>query len=251
MTRKDFAQALSLSPAWATQMLSHQRDLDPTLVGAIAEALRLDPEGTSRFEALVDLQSRSARTRRQAWATLNALSRHGGARPMSTEEARAFGDWWVAAIVELARCEGFRPDPVWISQTIVPAITADQAGEALRVLETLGALVADDEGVLRCSDEETWDPSDLPTGERSRASARAQADLLRIGAEGLSTFAHNERWNVGIVFAASEDQLPALRVRLGEVSSELGLLTRAPGDQPNRVYALCVQLTPLSNFSDD
>ncbi len=178
LQQQDLAREVGRTGGWLSLVLSGQRNLDPALVDDLVRALRLSDEEATYFAALVDLESRSPRARRTAWATVQATQRHHATAAFHEDVARAYAHWYIRAVAELAACEGFRPEPRWIARTLEPPITVDQAEEALRALLRLGMLVPDDAGGLRPGQELTWSPSDLPEGEISRAGTEAHLGSL-------------------------------------------------------------------------
>jgi len=250
-TRKALATALGRSAPWVSQVLSHQRNFDPELLEPLARALDLSDDEHTHLAALLDLEAPSPRARRTAWATVQANRAHRGADELSDEIVAMISRWWIPAILDLARCEGFRPDPAWIADTMVPRLTVEQADEALQTLVDLGMLAPDDTGRLAPRDEAPlWSPSDVPRGDYSRAMQQAHDDLLAIAKRSLHTHWQNERHHAALTFSVSEDHYPRLVARMAELERELVMLaTEDPGPR-NRVYTLGLFLVPLSDYSD-
>lgn len=249
LLQRSLAQALERSEGWLSLVLSGQRVLDPDLVDGIAAFLGFDPDRSLYFSALVDLDSRSPRTKRAAWSTVQATQRQRSAAQFTEDIARAYASWYVAAITELARCDGFRADPAWIASTLQPQVSVAEAEAALMLLVRLGQLVPDDEGGLRPGSE-IWSASELPPGPISEAIARLHRDALGIAVDAIDTARYNERHNGTVIFAISEERYAAFLAQLRELERQLVSAATEPGDDPNRVYLLSLQLFPVSGYTD-
>jgi uncharacterized protein (TIGR02147 family) len=251
LTGVDLSRSLGRSEAWLSMVLKGRRALDPEMVEPVATALRLDGEETAYFAALVDLHSRSERSRRLAWATVQATQRHLAQGSVDSAVALLLlSKWHVGAIAELSLCEGFQPDPRWIARTLVPPIEAVEAEEALTALLRLGILVPDDRGGLRCDQDLTWSPSELPVGAVSEAVAEHQRAMLGIAADALQRARYNERHASSTTFAIPEELYAKLVARLREIERELLVLGNDRPSAPNRVYQLGIQLFPISLYTD-
>lgn len=249
-SRRDLAKAVGRSPAWASQVLSGERTLDPDLVDPIAKFLRLTAEETSYLAALLDLESRSPRARRSAWATVQAVWRHRASPDLSEEYHRHISTWYVGAVLELSSCDGFRPDPAWIGRTLVPAITTEQAEEALTTLVRLGMLIPDEQRGLVRVDAHVVSPPGLDHLEAGYAARRMHASYLAIASDAMFSAHWTERRVSQAVMALSEETTPKMLSRLAEIEQELIQLSIDQTGTPNRLYSLAFQLVPLSHYTD-
>lgn len=249
-TRKDLASAVGRSPAWATQVLAGERALDPELVDPLAAFLRLDAQETSYLSALLDLDARSPRARRAAWATVQATWRHRASPNLNEEYFRHISLWYVGAVLELATCEGFRPDPGWISRTLVPAITPAEAQEALTTLVRLGMLVPDETRGLVRAEVQVVTPMELSAGAVSEALIAYHRSYLQIAAESLSWARHNERRITHLTMGLTEEVVPKVLSRLVEMEQELVQLSLDQTGTPNRIYSFALQFVPTSHYTD-
>lgn len=252
MQQRDLADALGRAPSAISLMLSGQRSLDPELVEPIAAALRLGADEAGYFAALVDLESRSPRARRNAWATVAATQRHRAEAGLSVALAAAAERPSFATIVELASCDGFRPEAAWIAGTLLPPITVEEAQEALATAVTLGLLVPNDEGGLsRAADTDVaWSPSEVKSAPQARSTAELHRAAMALAAGCFERSRHNERHVSTTVFRVTEEQFARIRARLREVEREIVVIASESAEPANRVYQLSVQLFPVTLFSD-
>lgn len=250
LQQRDLARAIDRAPSAVSLMLSGLRGLDPELVERTARLLELDADRTAYLAALVDLDSRSPRARRAAWATVQATQRHRAEAGLAPEVLEAASRWYFSVIMELAGCDGFRPEPAWIAGTLLPPISVAQAEEALTTAIRIGVLVPDDDGGLMIASEVHWTPPDVGGSREAPRAAELHEACMALAAGCLTRSRHNERHVSTTVFRVSERQFERIRARLREVERELVLLASEPEGSPTRVYQVGVQLYPVTLFSD-
>jgi uncharacterized protein (TIGR02147 family) len=249
--RHQLATSLGRSPSWLTMVLAGTRPLDPEFIEPVAAFLGLEGDQVTYFSALVDLESRSSRARRTAWATIHAAQAHRSATAALTPDMDlVFSRWYYGAIVELSACEGFRPDPRWISRALGGAIDESQAADALVLLIRMGQLEPDGEGGLRQALQATWTQSDIPLGRRSDAVAQLHRDHAALAGPALEKFQSNERHFSTVTMAISEAHYQVVVARLRELEAELVVLAMQDPGPANRVYQLGIQLFPVGDFTD-
>ncbi|MCB9677168.1 MAG: TIGR02147 family protein [Alphaproteobacteria bacterium] len=247
-TRKELAEALELSEAMLSQILSRKRKLRATLVPQLADFFDLDEQGRQTLAALVDLDNESARARRTAWATVSARQRYLAQDRPSDDMLELMSTWYIAAAYELAACEGFRPDPFWIASTINPPISEEQAQHALQTLLRSGLLQPDARGDLRPV-EQVWSEHELPSGPRSEAMLKLQRDTWRLAQESYDRFRINERHNSVVSSPSASSgtrRCHALRAQTEEI-----LALGRPGSSGRPTGSTRWGLfLPLSDYSD-
>jgi uncharacterized protein (TIGR02147 family) len=249
LQQQDLAKALDRAPSTISLALSGLRPLDPKLVDAIASFLELDAEQTAYFAALVDIDSKSPRAQRNAWATVQATQRHRAEAGLAPGVAEAARRWYFPVVVELADCDGFRPDPAWIAGTVSPPITVAEAEGALTTAIALGVLAPNEEGRLTASTEVRWTEPDVVGEEASQVTEFHRAGFA-LAAGCLDRSHPNERHVSTAVFRITEEQFERIRARLRELEREIVLMAAGPTEPADRVYQLGVQLFPVTLFSD-
>ncbi|MEQ1567155.1 MAG: TIGR02147 family protein [Myxococcota bacterium] len=246
LTQRQLAGLLDMPESMLSMLLRGQRGLDPSRVDAFAAALALDAEGKSWFEALVDLESRSERARRSAFATIRSRLQQRAAASPSDEIVDAQADWALNVVAELALCEGFRPDPAWVARTTSPPLTEDRARETLNRLIRIGVLTVRSDG--------GWDVLSVRTpsvlADRQAAAGLAlregfaQLMLRAVGRYG------NEQHSGLSTMAVSEATADRFLVRLREMEQELVQLAIDDPGPRNRVLIFATQLFPASEYTD-
>lgn len=247
-SRKEFADAMGRTKAWASMVLRGQRRLRPGLVPVIADVLDLEEPERLELQARVDVaHANSVDARERGRRFLEGLERRREARQVDTGLRQAMSTWYVGAILELVRCDGYRPDPVWIAATLYPRITVQQAREALETLQSHGLL---DEGF-----RPVVDPPGVAT-ERSVSGEEGAREVTAIHKHALATaiesfglFQHNERHIEGGIVALTDADYERMVARVHELA---GSMLFAPSDEerPTRLYRFFIGVFPASLYTD-
>lgn len=245
LSQRRFATRVECSPSLITAIGKGERDIARPLASAMAREMKLDPEATAYWHDLVTHeQAENLEERRKARARLHAARAFRQAPRIADATAMVFSRWYLPAIVELARCDGFQADPEWIASVLVPRITAGQAEEALDALRVAGFLVERD-GKLE-SAQPIW-TTDHQAG-RSAALHEQHRWVLSRAAEALTEFGKTERYFGTASIAVPRDRLPELFGILTRMEEEV--LSRF-GANLDQVYQVSVQAFPLSKPTVD
>ena len=245
----ELGRHLERARSWVSAMLSGTRRLKPSLAPKVADFLNLDDEDRAFFLALVDLEEGgSEHGRRQALSIIRSMAILRSMEERRQDQLYAIEKWYVACVLELAKCEGFRPDPRWIARTLNPPITVIQATQAVTLLIRLGLL--DVEG--RASPDATlplFTALDVP--ERGREAARRfHRDTMGLAGGASDRFYEGERHLGSGCFAVSEQDFDEIRERFREAYIQVIADVSASRGTPNRVYAFAVGLFPMSDYTD-
>jgi uncharacterized protein (TIGR02147 family) len=247
---RGFAKKVGCSPAQLSSITNSTRNISPLHADAASAAMGHDAPAHAYFLDLIEFEQASTRPlRRQALDRIMTVRRFRSARRIVDGMYLVFSRWYLPAIVELARCAGFRPDPAWIATTLVPAITLEEANEALDVLVEVGFLVPAEGGALHPA-EPTWATEHEEVGRvASVALANLHRSHLSRAAEALDLFNKDERHFGTLALAVPDERVDELKRIVTRFEEEV-LSRFASGPEPHRVYQVCVQLFPVSNVTE-
>jgi len=210
---------------------------------AYEQALKLSEEEGDFFEALVTLdQGGTPEARNQAWEQISATRRFRQARRLEGASFRCVSHWYYTAIHELSGRADFRPDAAWIAAELRPAITEDEAGQALDELLALGLLVRDGDAV-RAADVSLTTPHEVA----GLAAHNYHDGMLRLARESLTRSRPAERHLVGLTVGIPASLVPELKRELAAISERLLDLCDGSRGPTEVVYQLNLQAFPLSH----
>jgi uncharacterized protein (TIGR02147 family) len=141
------------SPNYLQLVMGGKRNLTSQMAARFAKALNLDRDASDYFVELVNFnQSKSNPEREASFGRLTGFRSYRLARPLDIAQADYHSFWYIPAVRELVANRSFRDDPVWISRSLMPRITPDEAAHALRVLLDLQLLCRDENGKFHQSE---------------------------------------------------------------------------------------------------
>lgn len=241
-----FAQAAGLARGTLPNVLSRARSNPrPETLDAFAQAMSLSPSERNYLGKLVELDGIDSLSHRREF-----LADMVGARAFRQSEKmedrpsafeRLASRWYYGAIRELAGHPGFRADPAWIASVLVPAISVDEAREALKTLVELGVLV-EEQGRL------TLPTLRVQTEDETSAQASHQfhSEIVPFVARNFNATPKDERHLVGGAMLLPEAVLPEVKLLLHQVAERIGTMADDPRGGDRRVYHLAIQFVPLT-----
>ncbi|MEO0601585.1 MAG: TIGR02147 family protein [Myxococcota bacterium] len=251
--QRRLAKHLGRSPGWLSMVLnSEKRSLSPEVAVDVAEGIGLSERERDYFVALVELEEgNSDSSRANARAMLRAHALLDAPEDRSVEALALFSEgWYVAAILELARCDDFVASPRWIASVLNPSIETTQASRALALLIRHGLLDADGRALPDADLMAIATPLDMPATLTS-VGRQLHREAMTLAGDAASRFYPSER-HLGAGFVAlSEERFDEIRSLFRKMFLQAVAQTTVDDGSPNRVYQFALALHPVSHYSDD
>jgi uncharacterized protein (TIGR02147 family) len=232
------------SPNYLKLVMDGDRNITDAMATRFASAVGLPHDAASYFCELVRFnQAKTLAERAKHHQKLTGYQRYREIRPLEAEHAAYHSTWYLPAVRELAARRDFREDPGWIARTLWPAVSFDEAQEALVTLLELGLLVRDANGDLR-----QGDPL-LSTGAEiaSLNIARYHQAMLERASAAIETVPAEQRDISSLTLCLGSDGVRRLKERLRAFRREL-LEISSLEENPKQVVQLCLALFPLSRL---
>jgi uncharacterized protein (TIGR02147 family) len=248
LSQRDLAQAADISEGHLSMLLSGRRALEARKpIEGLARALfPTSADDQVWFEALVDLQSTNPRARLAAEAVVRNTLAHLAAPSPAYEVVLLQSDWRANAVLELATCEDFLPDPVWIARQLIPPM---EPADAAAVWERL--LAAD---LVQPRADGGFDVRSVLQPPTLRKRAALAAAALHHDVADLSKEAYHrpatERRGAVVTMALSEETAARLLLRVEQMGQELVAIAAGDAGPRNRVFVATLQVFPCSEFTD-
>lgn len=243
-----FARDGGCSKAALANVIAGARQPRPSTVLAFARAMGLTPAEHDYLRLLVALaDAATLERRREVLGRILETERYAQKRlSESTPEAdvdRYLSHWCIPAIREMAVLPGFRTDPGWIAERMVPPIAPELAAQALDTLLGLGFLQRTDDGAL--TQRELRFATEPDTTQR--AVARFHREQVPAMVAALDPDRGRQQHLLTATLALDAGLLEEAKTRLNAVLGQLATLAdEGSTEGPRRVYQLSVQLLPLS-----
>lgn len=228
------------SVGFFTWVLQGKRNLSPGLVLKFAEVFKLNKQETAYFELLVSYnQARSHEEKKHFFDRIASLKRPS-AKVVDADQYEFYEKWYYSAIREMIGIQPFKEDYVKLAKALTPSITAAEARKAVDLLEKLGFIGKNDDGLLVRKD------STITTGEswKSLAITHFQLQTLDLAKQAMDRFAKSERDVSTLTLSCSLETFAAIRERLKGLRQELAEMVKNDPN-PECVYQCNVQVFPL------
>lgn len=237
-----FAKRSGTSVSLLHHVIEGKRNLTAATTEAFAKGMSLRAGESRFFGLLVALDAASTADERNAvWQRISTTRRFRDARDVERMAFDYLSSWAYPAIRELASVRGFRADPAWIAERLVPAITEAEAARALGVLTELGLLV-EREGALVPADASVATPAEV-TGLAVR---NYHHGMIGKAQESIERFAGSERHLLAVTVGVPVSLVPRLKEEATAMMQRLMDLCDAEPAPNEQVMQITLQVFPLS-----
>jgi uncharacterized protein (TIGR02147 family) len=230
------------SPNFLKLVADGKRNLTSDTSQRFATALGLSSKESDFFLDLVGFcQAGTSAEKTRYFERIGTYRKHRAVRMLERHEFDYFSRWYNVAVRELIACRGFREDPEWIANRLVPPITPAQAAHALQLLQALGFVERGPGGRLR-----QREPL-LSTGPevRSLAAGNFHRQMMERAAESIERFPREKRDISGLTVSVTPALLALFKQKVTQLRAELLELSGAAED-PTVVAQLNFQLFPIA-----
>jgi uncharacterized protein (TIGR02147 family) len=162
-------------------------------------------------------------------------------RTLDREQYELFSHWYIPVIRELITSPCCSGDPVRIGETIVPPVSPAKVRKAVRVLESLGLIRRNGDGVWTQTDRVVSTPSEV----LSFAVMTYHKNVIALGRDALDRFGPEERDVRSVTVGVSEGGYAEVKKRTEAFWKEI-LAFSATEKAADRVYQINLQLFPMS-----
>ncbi len=239
-------QKTGVDPAWLVRVFQKEGHLNESTLPVFIRLCGLDDRRAEYFKTLYRFNKTKAKqTLSELYYRLMEL-RSLETRVLSTPELSYFGSWACAALRALIGISKDTSDISKLGANLTPAISQDEARNALGIMKQLGLVVPDGNG--------GWNITDQIISTGGEVKSTAVRDFHRrtmeLGLESIDRHKPEDRDISSVVFTADESDLPEIRHRIEEFRRGLLQFARK-SERADRVYALNIAMFPLSNKVDD
>lgn len=233
------------SPNYLKLVMDGERNLTQDSLRKMIKGLGLEADEARFFADLVEFaQADDAERKNAAYARVSSSQQFRRARHLDHSMFEYLSRWYLPAIREMAARPDFRDEPAWVAGQLFPKISVEEARHALALLFDLGLLVKDGDRIGR--GEPTW-----TTGHevRSLAIANFHRQMLQRAAAAIEDVPRELRDLSALTLVISRDSVADLKDRIHAFRE--ALIERGERDEPREmVYQICIQLFPLSKWSE-
>ncbi|HSA60428.1 MAG TPA: TIGR02147 family protein [bacterium] len=232
------------SPNMLQLVIDGKRNVTPRTVGKFIRGLKMNQQEGEFFAALVDFnQAATPEDKSMAFQVMTKSRKFREIHELSKEIFRFYTQWFHIVIREMIDLEGFRADPEWISQNLLPSISKEQAERALKLLLKLNLIKkAEKADFLQRTDPIIATPAEV----KSLAVVNFHQSMMTLAAQSLSSVPGEERDVTSATVGLRQEDLPRIKKRIEEFRNTLLAEAESEKARPDRIYQLNIQLFPVT-----
>ena len=234
------AMKLDADPGNLLRVSQSKIHLSVNLIKPMAEFFGLDEKETAYWTELVHFGR--AKTESEALNHYEKMQMLKGIplKRLAKKELEFYRHWYYNAIRSIIGICKFKDDYEGLAESCTPAITVEQAKEAVQLLYDLNMISTDRDGFWKVND------TFVSTGGnwRSEAVRAFQKETIRLAGESLERHAPPLRDISTVTMTFNMDDIALIREKIKEFRSELMRLSQE-GTGDNTVFQLNIQLFPL------
>lgn len=230
---------LNMDASLVLKIIQGKRHLSRTSLPLVCKLCKFDKHESRYFEALVGFnKARTDKEIKEAFEHLISLQGIDS-RVLGEKQYCFYQRWYHTAIRAVLSLVEFRDNFRWLARILSPAISVAEAKKSVALLEQIGLIRRDEQGVFRIADKY------VSTGEKWRSIAvrNFQTESLRLAAESLGRHPKEQRDISTATVTLDRQGLDDAREMIRRLRSSV--LKRATSKE-SRVYNLTIALHPLT-----
>lgn len=227
-------------------ILSGTKSIPDAKIALYAQVFLLDEKECEFFENLVRYnQERTYRNKKLYLDRMVALMRIAN-KKLVPAQYRLCEKWYYPIVLEVLRIQDFKDDWVALGKSVRPAITAQEAKEAVQVLQAIGLIKESAQGI--------WEPTDsvLTFGEgwRSVVARQFQSQAIELAQQALIEIPVPERDISTLTLSMGEQTFHKIQESIQLMRKEILALVQAD-NHANKVFQMNISLFPVSQNSEE
>jgi uncharacterized protein (TIGR02147 family) len=231
---------------FAYNLVKGNKNLSPANCHKISEALRHNRYEADYFESLVAFnQAQEVREKNHYFEKLCRIKSRGKGfsrtQIINKNQYEFYSRWYHSAVRSLIGMYRFKNDFKWLARMVTPSITVKQAKKSVALLQDLGMIVRQKNGIYALAD------TSITTGKEAVGLAVQNfhdecADLAK---NAIHKVASDNRNLTGLTLGISKDSYERICKEIAQFQEEI--MNIANGDEEaDRVYQLNFHLFPMS-----
>jgi uncharacterized protein (TIGR02147 family) len=158
-----------------------------------------------------------------------------------------YSKWYHSVIREIVTMVDFKENHAMLAGTLVPSISVKEAQESVELLERLGFIERDDNGLYHQTDAII---GVRPEGQDAFIIEKFQMEMLQMALKSFDQFPRADRLSASTTFSISKATFDLFTMKTREFRKELLEIAKLDSE-PQRVFQLTVNLFPVSRGFDE
>ena len=235
----------SKSPSFIKDVIKGTKSLNIEQQEKFIELLALESKKEEEYvKNLYILEhTTSSEIKHATMEKISAMRRMNSTFTIEGESYRYLSRWYCPAIREMSLQPGFRCDPGWISNKLVPKITLEQAEEALQILQDLQML-----SFASATEYTTSEGSfSTPMQVQGLAVHNYHEQMLSLAKNSVKTFSEEQRHLLGVTVSINKNLIPTLKKELNTMVARVLDVCESDPNPKNHTIQVGIHFFPLAD----
>lgn len=230
------------APSFLFYVIEGKRNLTKNSLLKISEAIGHTREETDYFENLVFFnQATTIHDKTVYYSRLVEVMRPVAMEQIAPERFEYYSIWYHSVIREVVTMVNFSNNYALLASLLTPKITVAEARASVRLLEKLGFIEKDLDGLYHQTANLI---SNHPMPAQSFIVEKFQMEMLKLAMESYERIPIYERMSSSTTFSVSEETFNLFKMKAREFRKELAEIARLDSSQ-ECVYQLTMNLFPV------
>ncbi len=229
--------------AFLYYVIEGKRNLTKTSINKISTAIGHSKGENEFFENMVFFnQAKTISEKIIYYTRIVECKKPLDIRTVEKDRYEYYSKWHHSVIREIVALVDFKNNYSLLANKLVPEISVKEAKESVELLERLGFIEKDSEGLFHQTDIVL---SAKPNGPETFVIEKFQMEMLSMAMASFDAFARSQRLSSSTTFGISKATFDLFTLKTREFRKELLEIAKLD-DNPERVFQLTMNLFPVS-----
>jgi uncharacterized protein (TIGR02147 family) len=234
--------------AFLYYVIEGKRNLTKNSIDKISGTIGMSREEGEYFENLVFFnQAKTVVEKTMYYARIVECRRSLDIKTIDRDQYEFYSKWYHSVIREIAAMVDFRDDHAMLGSYLVPRISAKEAQGSVALLERLGLLERDENGLYHRTDAVV---GVKPEGQDVFIIEKFQLEMLELSRKSFDAIPRADRMSASTTFGISRATFDLFKMKTREFRKELLEIAKID-NEPDRVYQFTFNLFPTTRSIDE
>jgi uncharacterized protein (TIGR02147 family) len=229
--------------AFLYYVIEGKRNLTKKSIDKISTAIGHSKDENDYFENLVFFnQAKTISDKTMYYSRIVECRKPVDLTTIAKERYEFYAKWYNSVIREIVTMFDFHGDFALLGQQLMPPISAKESRESIELLERLGFIEIDENGLYHQTDTVI---GVKPKGQEAFIIEKFQIEMLEMAIKAYDRVIRSERMSASTTFSISEATFELFKMKTREFRKELLEIAKLD-NEPSRVVQFTFNLFPIS-----
>jgi uncharacterized protein (TIGR02147 family) len=245
----DFSKKAGINAsAFLYYVIEGKRNHTKSSIEKISSTIGHSKEENDYFENLVFFnQGKTIAEKAMYYSRIVECRKPLDIKTLEKDQYEFYSKWYHSIIREIACLVDFKDDYSLLGSYLMPPIGIKEAQSSIELLERLGLLERDENGLYHQTDAVI---GVKPSGQDAFVIEKFQLEMLDLSKKSFDAVPRAERLSASTTFSISQATFELFKMKTREFRKELLEIAKLDSE-PNRVYQFTFNLFPATRSTDD